>query len=91
MIQSSLLLILGIESYSLPHLVLHGTLVQCVQLSVQLVHLVGDVIHLLTQALVASQVRVKLSLVLPALQVRGQLRVPPGGAELTWRHGTIIG
>ena len=53
----------------IPYLVLHGALVQRVQLSVQHVHLVTNVIHLSTETLITGQVRVKLPLVPPALLV----------------------
>lgn len=61
-----------------PYLVLHGALVQCVQLSAQLVHLVTDFIHLGTKALITGQIGVKLLLVLAALLVRDYLWVQPG-------------
>lgn len=51
------------------YLVLHGVLVQHVQFSAQLVHLVTDVIHLGAEPLIGGQIKVKLLLVLPALLV----------------------
>lgn len=51
------------------YLVLHGALVQHVQLSAQLVHLVTDVIHVGTETLIVGQVGVELLLVLLPLLV----------------------
>lgn len=72
------------------YLVLHGVLVQHVQFSAQFVHLVADVIHLGTEALVAGQIGVKLLLVLPALLVWSYLWVQPGVGYINVRLQLLL-
>lgn len=70
------------------YLVLHGALIQRVQLFAQFVHLITDVIHFRAEVLVVGQIGVKLSPVPAALLICSYCWVQP---EVTYTFQQLSG